>query len=525
MRQHPSKSTRHARDPRPQAHPQWSSSWARSSARSRSPRRSAATPTGTATVTVTRRRASAGGGGRPRRSLRAGALRPRRERQPERQRRGQRCSGSRRRCRRSRRARSSRRSPSPQSASDLDSPLFLSGAPGDRARLYIVEKPGRIRIRTKRRRARAGLPRHHRAHEQGGEQGLLGLAFHPAYATNGRFYVDYTRHRRRHGRRQYDPERRAIPTLAEPTALRVLRTIGQPFDNHNGGMLARSAPTAFSTWRSATAAAAAIRKATARTGRSKLGKILRLDVDADTPPPATSPAPIPASGTSASAIPFRFSFDRATGDLYIGDVGPGRLRGGRRRAARQQGGTNYGWNVTEGLRVLPAAAPACDHDRHHVPGRRLLRTTTGGLLGDRRLRPPRQRRSRALVGRYLYGDLCTRRIRSFVWNGSAAVSEVELTARPRLRCDHLLAGRRSARISTASSTSRHRAGRCSASTRGDGARPRSAPGVQGAAAARSPRDDRTPGNKFALRSQPGCNSDASAAPWPQVPRELDSHRP
>jgi glucose/arabinose dehydrogenase len=307
-------------------------------------------------------------------------------------------------------------------ASDLDSPLFLSGAPGDPGKLYIVEKPGRIRIRQNGAVLERAFLDITELTSKGGEQGLLGLAFHPAYATNGRFYVDYTDTGGDTVVAEY-VRSAADPTLAEPTARRVLRTIGQPFDNHNGGMLAFG-PDGFLYVALGDGGSGGDPQGNGQNRQVKLGKILRLDVDSDTPPPGNLAGADPDVWDFGVRNPFRFSFDRTTGDLYIGDVGQGRFEEVDVEP-RGQGGRNYGWNVTEGFECFQPST-GCDTNGITFPAVAYSHdegdcSVIGGYVYRGSAVP-------ALVGRYLYGDLCTRRIRSFVWNGSAAVSEVELTA-------------------------------------------------------------------------------------------------
>ncbi len=310
-------------------------------------------------------------------------------------------------------------------ATGLESPLFVSGAPGDGDNLYLVEKPGRIRLRVDGAVLDRPFLDITALTTKGGEQGLLGLAFHPAYATNGRFYVDYTDVDGNTVVAEY-VRSAADPTVAGASAARVLRTITQPFENHNGGMLAFGAD-GFLYVALGDGGSGGDPQGNGQNLHSKLGKILRLDVDSDAPPSGNLAGADPDVWDYGVRNPFRFSFDRATGDLYIGDVGQGSFEEVDVEP-RGQGGRNYGWNVTEGFAcfdppndcdtagiTFPVVAYPHDNgtavDDCSVIGGYVYR---GGALP-------------ALAGRYLYGDLCTRRIRSFVWNGSAAVSQVELT--------------------------------------------------------------------------------------------------
>jgi glucose/arabinose dehydrogenase len=307
-------------------------------------------------------------------------------------------------------------------ATGLDQPLLALGAPGDPGRLYIIEKPGRIRILEGggvREQAFLDITA---LTSKGGEQGLLGLAFSPSYASNGRFYVDYTDSDGDTVIAEY-VRSAGNASVAEPTALRVLRMIGQPFSNHNGGMVAFG-PDGFLYVAMGDGGGAGDPDNNGQDRQSKLGKILRLNVDGDAPPPgnlANADADVWDFGLRN---PFRFSFDRATGDLYIGDVGQGQFEEVDVEP-RGQGGRNYGWNVTEGFECF---SPRNDCETAGITFPATVYSHDGGdcsVIGGYVYRGSA---IPALAGRYLYGDLCTGRIRSFVWNGSAAVAAVELTS-------------------------------------------------------------------------------------------------
>jgi glucose/arabinose dehydrogenase len=310
-------------------------------------------------------------------------------------------------------------------ASGLTAPLFVSGAPGQSGRLFVVEQPGRIVIvddGTVLTRAFLDVTA---LTTKGGEQGLLGLAFHPDYANNRRFYVYYTNG-------DGDPviaeylRSSGDPTVAEPTATRVLRTIEHPFGNHNGGMLAFG-PDGFLYAASGDGGGGGDPNGNGQNRQSKLGKILRLDVDSDVPPPGNLAGADPDVWDFGLRNPFRLSFDRATGDLYIGDVGQG-LFEEVDVEPRGQGGKNYGWDVTEGFECFEPQS-GCDTTGITFPAVAYAHQN-GGAADDCSVIGGYVYRGTAipaLVGRYLYGDICSGRVRSFVWNGSAAVSAVELT--------------------------------------------------------------------------------------------------
>jgi glucose/arabinose dehydrogenase len=311
-------------------------------------------------------------------------------------------------------------------ASGLTAPVFVTGAPGENGRLFVVEQAGRIvivengTVRSPAFLDVSGLT------SKGGEQGLLGLAFHPGYAANRRFFIYYTdaggdvviaEHRRSAG----------DASVAEPSATRVLRTFDHPFSNHNGGMLAFG-PDGFLYAASGDGGGGGDPGENAQDLQSKLGKVLRLNVDGDTPPPGNVPGADPDVWDFGLRNPFRLSFDRATGDLYIGDVGQGTFEEVDVEP-RGQGNKNYGWDLTEGFECFEPAS-GCDTTGITFPAVAYAHEN-GGAVPDCSVIGGYVYRGAAipaLRGRYLYGDLCSNRVRSFVWNGSAAVSEVELTA-------------------------------------------------------------------------------------------------
>lgn len=310
-------------------------------------------------------------------------------------------------------------------ATGLAAPIFASAAPGEIGALFVIEQPGRVRlIQNGQLVSRAflditGLT------SKGGEQGLLGLAFHPGYATNGRFYVDYTDAGGDTVIAEYQ-RNAADHTVADPNALRTLRTIEQPFSNHNGGMLAFG-PDGFLYAALGDGGGGGDPDGNGQDPQSKLGKILRLNVDGDTPPPGNLPNADPDVWDFGLRNPFRFSFDRVAGDLYIGDVGQGEFEE-IDVEPRGQGNRNYGWNVTEGFECF-SPSTGCDTTGITLPAVAYAHQN-GGDVDDCSVIGGYVYRGNAipgLVGRYLYGDLCSNRIRSFVWNGSAAVSELELT--------------------------------------------------------------------------------------------------
>jgi glucose/arabinose dehydrogenase len=305
-------------------------------------------------------------------------------------------------------------------ASGLDQPLFVSGAPAD-TRLYVAEQRGRIRVVADGLlRARAFLDLSAQV-SCCGERGLLGVAFHPGFAGNGRFFVNYTDQR---GDTVVAEYRRSAsdPELANAEGT-TLFNVAQPFANHNGGMLAFG-PDGLLYVGLGDGGGAGDPSNNGQSLATKLGKILRVDVDTHpTPPPGNLAGGDPDLWDIGLRNPFRFSFDRATGDLYIGDVGQGRFEEVDVEPPAT-GHRNYGWRIAEGFACFDPASgcdmggltpPVVAYD--HASGDC---SVIGGYVY-------RGARIAGLVGRYLYGDFCSRRIRSFVLADGRASSEIELT--------------------------------------------------------------------------------------------------
>ena len=300
-------------------------------------------------------------------------------------------------------------------ASGLRNPLDLQAAPGDRERLYVVEQGGRIRvIRNGQLQATPFLDVSGRI-SSGGERGLLGLAFHPQFATNRRFFVNYTNPRgdthiaefRATLRRRRGPRQRAGPPRRGP-ALR------QP-QRRRARLRQRRAACSSP---SATAGPAATRSGNGQ----RLDTLPRQD-PADrrgrrarrTPsPPTTRSARRPGRAPEIWAYglrnPFRIAVDRPTGDLYIGDVGQNRVEEIDVGLASRRGGENYGWNVTWRARSASAPRAAATAPGSRLPVYEYTHSegcsVTGGVV-YRGCRMP------DLAGTYFFGDFCTGLVRSF----------------------------------------------------------------------------------------------------------------
>jgi glucose/arabinose dehydrogenase len=253
-----------------------------------------------------------------------------------------------------------------------------------------------------------------------GEQGLLSVAFHPNYAQNGYFFVDYTNVTGQTVVARYRVS--SNPNVADSFSGVILLTIDQPYTNHNGGQL-QFGPDGFLYIGMGDGGSANDPLCNAQSSQSLLGKLLRIDVDRSvaTPPyygiPPSNPflangdAP-PEAWAKGVRNPWRFSFDRLTGDLLIGDVGQGSWEEVDFQPAGSPGGQNYGWKLMEGTHCggggsagcMPGVPPCGDPaytlpilEYDHGGGRCSI---TGGYV-YRGLSIP------DLYGTYVYGDFCS----------------------------------------------------------------------------------------------------------------------
>jgi glucose/arabinose dehydrogenase len=256
-----------------------------------------------------------------------------------------------------------------------------------------------------------------------GEQGLLSVAFHPGYAQNRFFFVDYTNLTGQTVIARYRVS--ANPNVADASSGVILLTIDQPYANHNGGQL-QFGPDGYLYVGMGDGGSANDPLCNAQSSQSLLGKLLRIDVDRNvtTPPyygiPPSNPfivngdAP-PEAWAKGLRNPWRFSFDRLTGDLLIGDVGQGSWEEVDFQPAGDPGGRNYGWKLMEGTHCggggnagcVPGVPPCGDPaytlpvlEYDHGGGRCSI---TGGYV-YRGLSIP------GLYGMYVYGDYCSGQI-------------------------------------------------------------------------------------------------------------------
>ncbi|NPV55761.1 MAG: glucose dehydrogenase [Anaerolineae bacterium] len=248
-------------------------------------------------------------------------------------------------------------------AGGFSRPVALVAPPDGSTRLFVVEQTGAIRITQDGQvLAPAFLDVSGRITTAGNEQGLLGLAFHPEYAHNGYFYLNYTN---RDGNTVIARYRvSADPLLADDASEYILIQVPQPYGNHNGGGLAFG-PDGYLYIGLGDGGSAGDPEGNAQSLDSLLGKMLRIDVNQ----PETGyriPLDNPYSGGGGLPEiwalglrnPWRFSFDRVTGDLWIGDVGQNKYEEVDFLPAGSPAGVNFGWDYREGVHSYEGQAPA-----------------------------------------------------------------------------------------------------------------------------------------------------------------------
>jgi glucose/arabinose dehydrogenase len=320
-------------------------------------------------------------------------------------------------------------------ANAYSSPVFVCSPPGDMDRLFVVQRGGQIRILddlygnpTKLSTPFLTVT----GITSGGEQGLLGLAFHPNYATNGRFFVNYTANSGGATTIREYAVSAGNPNVANPSPVQTLLTIAQPFSNHNGGCI-QFGPDGMLYIGTGDGGSGGDPQDRAQDPAELLGKMLRMDVDLPFPhvPPTnpffTSPtAELGLIWATGLRNPWRFSFDSATGDMYIGDVGQNAWEEIDFQPASSTGGENYGWKCMEGNHCF-GSSPFCAcnsatltdpiQEYSHSSGCSI----TGGVVY-------RGSKIPALSGTYFYADYCTNRIWSFRYDGVNLTESTDRTA-------------------------------------------------------------------------------------------------
>lgn len=309
-------------------------------------------------------------------------------------------------------------------------PVDLQHAGDGSNRIFIVEQAGVIRVfanTSSVATADTFLNIQNRVNDSGNEEGLLGLAFHPNFATNGYFYVNYT---------ASNPRRTVVaryrvsanPNRADANSEFVLLTVNQPYENHNGGQLAFG-PDGYLYIGMGDGGSGGDPQNNGQDRRGLLGDMLRIDVDNPAGGlnygiPPDNPFVGNTSGYREEIYaygfrnPWRFSFDFVTGWLWVGDVG----QGSREEVDIVEKGLNYGWRIMEG-KICYSPSSGCNQTGLALPiwdyGRSSGASITGGYVY-------RGSRVAPLAGAYVYGDYVSGRIWALRYDGVNAPQNEQL---------------------------------------------------------------------------------------------------
>jgi glucose/arabinose dehydrogenase len=315
----------------------------------------------------------------------------------------------------------------------IPSPIVAASPPGDTERLFIGAVAGTIRVFQNGSLQPVFLDITNRI-KSGGEQGLLGLAFHPDFTQNGRFFVHYT------ANDVTAPNGDAVisefstmagdPSKGDPASEKILLTLDDPFGNHNGGAMHFRDGMLFIGFGDGGSVGDPLNNG--QTLSSLFGKIIRIDVDN---PSGGLEYGIPSGNMTGAGVapelwsyglrnPWRWSFDACSGDMYIGDVGQGMWEEVDVEPKSTGSGTNFGWRVMEGAHCH-SPATGCDQSGKQLPVAEYDHgqgcSITGGYVYRGSAIP-------GLRGWYIYADFCSGRFWMFRYAAGVAEDLQEITS-------------------------------------------------------------------------------------------------
>jgi glucose/arabinose dehydrogenase len=306
----------------------------------------------------------------------------------------------------------------------LDQPIFLASPPGDATRIFIAERPGRIRIVQNGTLLATPFLDIAARVSTSGERGVLSFAFHPQYAQNGRFFLHFTNPAGEITVERFTASA-ANPNVADATSTPVIRIAHAQFDNHNGGVAAFGTDGLLYI-STGDGGGGGDPQMNAQNPNRLLGKMLRIDV-------STLPYTIPPTNPLANEVwgiglrnPWRWSFDVPTNRLYIADVGQNRYEEVdvvMPDAPAPGFAVNFGWPLTEGTRCFPDDQATCNMGGQTLPVLEYDHSTgtcaiTGGHVYRGAAIPE-------LTGRYFYSDYCPGFIRSFRFTNNQSIEKID----------------------------------------------------------------------------------------------------
>ena len=315
---------------------------------------------------------------------------------------------------------------------DLRQPVVLTYAADGSARLFVALQPGEIVVFPGEQNAASALTFLDITgwvNDRGFEEGLLGLAFDPSYSASGYFYVYYSAS----GPRRSVISRFSVsgdsPNTADPSSEVILLQVPQPYSNHNGGQLVFG-PDGYLYIGLGDGGDGGDPQENGQNRSTLLGSIIRIDVGSiDSVGGYAIPPDNPFAGDGGGVRqeiwayglrnPWRFTFDRKTGNLWAADVGQDRYE----EVDVIRPGLNYGWNRMEGFHCFPQGGFECDQSGLELPiaeyGREGGCSITGGYVY-------RGSRLPSLYGAYVYGDFCSGKIWALRYDGTQVTEQLEL---------------------------------------------------------------------------------------------------
>ena len=314
-------------------------------------------------------------------------------------------------------------------ATSLASPVAATHAGDQSGRLFIVLQAGQIVIFDGNSVLPTPFLDIRTLVGSGGERGLLSVAFHPSYEVNGYFFVNYTDTDGNTVVARYQVS--SDENVADPASAEIILRLDQPFANHNGGQL-QFGPDGFLYIGTGDGGSGGDPDNRAQNLQDLLGKILRIDVDGNLPYEIPADNPFVNDATARNEIwayglrnPWRFGFDRLSGDLFIADVGQNSFEEINFQRANSSGGENYGWRLMEGSSCFNPPS-GCNDGSLVLPVLEYPHSEGCSVTGGYRYRGIAVPQ---LTGIYLFGDFCSGTIWGGVLEGNAW-RRIELAATP-----------------------------------------------------------------------------------------------
>ncbi len=311
-------------------------------------------------------------------------------------------------------------------ATGMGAPLLVTFAPGDAERVFVVNQNGKIHLIKNDVLLSQPFLDITALTGRFGERGLLGLAFHPQYATNGWFFINYTDASGDTQVVRYTVS--SNPDVADSASATPILTLAQPFSNHNGGCI-RFGPDGYLYIATGDGGSGGDPGNRAQNGQVLLGKMLRLDVDHGLPytiPPTNPFVQDPAVRDEIWALglrnPWRFNFDPLTGDMYIADVGQNQWEYVHFEPAGDPGGRNYGWRIVEGSHCFNPSV-GCNMTGLEMPIYEYGHAGSPFHCGIIGAEVYRGRSMASMHGRFFFSDICSTQLWSFRYTPGIGVQD------------------------------------------------------------------------------------------------------